>query len=196
MLKIGLTGGIGSGKSTVAHIFKCMGIPVFDADAATKKMMEVDTTIKSKIIAAFGEQAYTIEGKLNRPFIANIVFKDAEQLEVLNAITHPAAINAANIWMAQQQSAYVVKEAALLFEAGTAANLDFIIGVKAPESLRIARVMKRDNVGRQEVLYRMSKQISQEIKMRLCDFVIVNDEQQLLTTQVLALHEQLLLKLS
>jgi len=196
MLKIGLTGGIGSGKSTVAHIFKCMGIPVFDADAATKKMMEVDATIKSKIIAAFGEQAYTIEGKLNRPFIANIVFKDAEQLEVLNAITHPAAINAVNIWMAQQQSAYVVKEAALLFEAGTAGNLDFIIGIKAPESLRIARVMKRDNVGRQEVLYRMSKQISQEIKMRLCDFVIVNDEQQLLTTQVLALHEQLLLKLS
>jgi len=196
MLKIGLTGGIGSGKSTVAHIFKCIGIPVFDADAATKKMMEVDATIKSKIITAFGEQSYTIEGKLNRPFIANIVFKDAVQLEVLNAITHPAAINAANIWMAQQQSAYVVKEAALLFEAGTAANLDFIIGVKAPESLRIARVMKRDNVGRQEVLYRMSKQISQEIKMRLCDFVVVNDEQQLLTTQVLALHEQLLLKLS
>ncbi|MFP5041986.1 dephospho-CoA kinase [Parasediminibacterium sp. JCM 36343] len=191
MLKIGLTGGIGSGKSVVAAIFKTLGIPVFDADSAAKKIMEEDASLIEAIKTAFGNAAYTTEGKLNRKYIADIVFNDSYQLEVLNNITHPATIRAAEAWMQQQHAPYCIKEAALLFEAGTAGNLDYIIGVSAPEALRINRVMQRDNTGRQDVLTRIGKQIKQEIKMRLCDFVILNNEQQLLIPQVMAIHEKL-----
>jgi dephospho-CoA kinase len=190
MIKVGLTGGIGSGKSTVAEIFKTLGIPVFDADAFAKRIMEENSTLKESIKKAFGEESY-IGDKLNRKYIADIVFKDKYQLEVLNNLTHPATIKAADEWMEQQNTPYCIKEAALLFEAGTAGNLDYIIGVKAPEPLRIKRVMQRDNIARQDVMNRMGKQIDQDIKMRLCDFVITNDEQQLLIPQVLELHEKL-----
>ncbi len=189
MIKVGLTGGIGSGKSTVAAIFKTLGIPVFDADIVAKRIMEEDEILKTAIKNAFGQESY-IGDKLNRKYIADIVFKDKYQLEVLNSLTHPATIKAADEWMLQQNAPYCIKEAALLFEAGTAGNLDYIIGVKAPDALRIKRVMQRDNITRQEVLNRMSKQIDQDIKMRLCDFVIVNNEQQLLIPQVLQLHDK------
>jgi dephospho-CoA kinase len=190
MKKIGLTGGIGSGKSTVAAIFKTLGIPVFDADSVAKQIMETDTTVIAAVIAQFGEDAY-INGKLSRAYIANIVFNDTYQLELLNAITHPATIRAFENWVLQQQAPYVIKEAALLFEAGTANGLDVIIGVTAPNVLRIQRVMHRDNVSRDMVIQRMYKQISDVIKMRLCDYVITNDDQQLLIPQVLKLDAML-----
>ena len=192
MLRVGLTGGIGSGKSIVAHIFKVLGIPVFDADVEAKKVMTEDEDLKEKIIEAFGKESY-IEGVLNRKYIASKVFNDPFQLEVLNALVHPATIAAAEKWFQQQNAAYVIKEAALLFEAGTTANLHYIIGVHAPTHIRIQRVMKRDNVGRQEGLTRMSRQIDEDIKMRLCDFIIVNDEQQMIIPQVNALHEKFIL---
>ena len=191
MLKIGLTGGIGSGKSTVAKIFNLLGIPVFDADAEAKKIMLLDAGLRKSIVAEFGEEAYS-ENELNRAYIANIVFNDPYRLEKLNAIVHPATVNAANIWMQNQTTSYVIKEAALMFEAGSTINLDFIIGVFSPKNLRIKRVMDRGNITREQVMARMDKQISDEIKMKLCDFVLTNDEQQLLLPQVIALHEKFL----
>ena len=189
MIKVGLTGGIGSGKSTVAKIFRTIGIPVIDADIVAKTIMENDEELIRAIKTAFGEQAY-IGKKLNRKYIANIVFNDDTQLEILNGLTHPATIKAAEDWMLQQNSPYCIKEAALLFEAGTADTLDLIIGVNAPDAVRIRRIMQRDGVTRQEVLARMDKQIVQETKMWLCDYVINNDEQQLLIPQVLEVHDK------
>jgi dephospho-CoA kinase len=192
VLKVGITGGIGSGKSTVADIFKTLGIPVFDADAAARKVMNEDEGLKNNIRNFFGEQAY-INGLLNRKYISDIVFSDAFKLEKLNAMVHPVTIAMGEQWMQQQSSAYVLKEAAILFESGAAAGLDCIIGVFAPQHVRIQRVMLRDKVTREEVLSRMSKQIDEFMKMKLCDFVITNDEQQLLIPQVLSVHEKLVL---
>lgn len=191
MLKLGLTGGIGSGKSTVAKIFQTLGIPVFDADAVAKSIMHTNSVVKTAVIEAFGERAY-LDGALNRKYIADIVFKDPFQLEILNSIVHPATMQAAEDWFKQQDAPYVIKEAALLFEAGSAAGLDLIIGVTAPQHVRIHRVMQRDGVGRQEVLTRMGRQIEDSIKMRLCDTLLVNDGVQAILPQVLALHETLL----
>lgn len=188
MLNIGLTGGIGSGKSVVAAMFQTLGIPVLNADNLAKQIMQNDPTVQQQIIEAFGKDAYHQDG-LNRPFIANIVFKDPFQLQVLNAIVHPATIAASKAWAAEQTAPYIIKEAALFFESGSADGMDLIIGVYAPDALRIKRVMQRDQCSREAVLDRMKQQISQSIKMKLCDKVIVNDEQTLLMPQVLALHE-------
>lgn len=186
-LRIGLTGGIGSGKSTVAGIFSVLGIPVFDADSASKKIMETDSGLRSAIMDAFGEAAY-LHGHLNRKYLASVVFKDNHQLERLNALVHPYAIAAAETWSQQQDSPYVVKEAALFFEAGSTAGIDYMVGVYAPKHIRIKRTMHRDGISREAVLSRMQKQIQEEIKMRLCDFVITNDDQQMVIPQVLKLH--------
>ena len=190
-MRIGITGGIGSGKSIVAGIFSVLGIPVFDADRETKRIMQTDPGIREAIIERFGAEAYK-ENVLDRKYLSSIVFKDPFQLDLLNAIVHPAAIAAAERWAGEQQAPYVVKEAALFFEAGSANGIDHMIGVYAPQHIRIKRVMDRDGVNRDEVLARMDRQIQEEIKMRLCDFVIVNDEQQLVIPQVLKLHERFL----
>ncbi|GAC1440115.1 MAG: dephospho-CoA kinase [Sediminibacterium sp.] len=187
MLKIGLTGGIGSGKTTVANIFKVLDIPVFDADAAAKQLMEEDPFLRKGLLDLFGEASF-VKGRLDRSYIAGIVFKDPYQLERLNALVHPAAIAAAEQWAEKQTAPYVVKEAALFFEAGSATGLDYMIGVYAPRHVRLNRVMKRDGSSREEVMNRMQRQIQEEIKMRLCDFVVINDDQQLLIPQVLKLH--------
>lgn len=190
-LRIGITGGIGSGKSTASQIFKVLGIPVFDADMAAKNIMNEDESLKQKIKQTFGEASYE-NGLLNRKYIAGIVFNDALKLETLNALVHPATIAMAEKWAQQQTTPYTVKEAALFFESGSAAGIDYIIGVYAPQHIRIRRVMQRDHITHEEVLARMSKQIDEEMKMKLCDFVVVNDEQQLLLPQVIALHEKFL----
>jgi dephospho-CoA kinase len=187
MLKIGLTGGIGSGKSTVANIFKALGIPVFDADTVAKQVMETNKLLREQIIAQFGDACFQ-DGKLNRAFLASIVFKDPYQLALLNAMVHPITLQAAEDWMKLQTTPYSIKEAALIFEAGASAGLDLVIGVTAPIAIRIHRVMQRDAITREAVKERMDKQIDDNIKMRLCDFIIQNDNQHLLTTQVLDLH--------
>jgi dephospho-CoA kinase len=189
MLKIGLTGGIGSGKSVVAGIFKMLGTPVFDADTEAKLLMEKDESLVFSIQKMFGAETYTGK-KLNRKYLANIVFNDPRKLEQLNALVHPAAIEAANDWMKIQTASYVIKEAALLFESASSRHLDFIIGVYAPQPLRIKRVMERDHVTAEQVLARMNQQIDEEKKMKRCDFVVANDEQQLLIPQVLQLHDR------
>ncbi len=192
MLKIGLTGGLGSGKSTVAHIFQVLGIPVYYADTASKRIMNDDEYVKAAVQKAFGNNAYTDE-KLNRKFIAEIVFKDQKKLELLNAIVHPATLVDAAKWMNKQTAPYIIKEAALIFESGSHQSLDYVIGVQAPLRLRLQRAIKRDNISEDEAMARINKQINEEIKIRLCDFIIVNDEQQMVIPQVLELHERLLL---
>jgi dephospho-CoA kinase len=190
MLKIGITGGIGSGKSTVAQLFKVLGIPVYAADEAGKRLMNENEILKTQIKKLFGNTAYTDE-ILNRKYIADIVFKDAEKLAQLNAIIHPATLKDAEDWMNSQHSPYAVKEAAILFESGAQEHLDYVIGVSAPAFLRMQRVMQRDNSTQQQVTARMARQINETIKMHLCDFIIYNNEQQLLIPQVLQLHNKL-----
>lgn len=197
MLKIGITGGIGSGKSTVANIFEVLGIPVYNADTAAKRLMQEDSLLKEKIKQQFGDDVYKHD-KLDNKYLAQIVFSSEEKLELLNSLVHPATINDANAWMLHharsgaQTPAYTIKEAALLFESGAAALLDYVIGVTAPAPLRLQRVMQRDNSSREEVMARMNKQMDEAIKMKLCNFIIINDDQQLLIPQVLALHQTIL----
>ncbi|MGZ5219274.1 MAG: dephospho-CoA kinase [Chitinophagaceae bacterium] len=191
MLRAGLTGGIGSGKSTVAKIFEVLGIPVYYADDAAKRLMNEDEELKNSILSHFGKESY-INNQLNRRYIASVVFNKNEKLELLNFLTHPATIRDANQWMKRQTSPYIIKEAALIFESGSAEFLDHVIGVFTPVPLRIQRIMQRDKITEEEVRQRMNRQIDEEIKMRLCDTVLINDEQQLLVPQVLQLHEKLL----
>ncbi|MBI2731525.1 MAG: dephospho-CoA kinase [Sphingobacteriales bacterium] len=191
MLRIGLTGGIGSGKTTVAKVFETLGIPVYYADIAGKRLMNEDEELKEAVIKNFGSESYT-DGKLNSAYIASVVFTDKEKLELLNSLVHPATIRDAQVWMGLQTAPYAIKEAALIFESGSGAELDFIIGVYAPQALRIKRTMERDKISREEVIKRMHNQVDEELKMKLCDFVIYNDEQQLVIAQVLELHERFL----
>ena len=191
MLKIGLTGGIGSGKSTVARIFEVLGIPVYYADEAAKKLMTENEELRSSIISAFGRDAYN-NGNLNREYIAQQVFNNEKKLQLLNSLVHPATIKDAAEWMEKQKALYTIKEAALIFESGSNKGLDYVIGIRSPEALRIQRAMERDNISADEVKARMSKQIEKEKKLRLCDYVIVNNEKQMLIPQVLDLHQKFL----
>ncbi len=191
MLIIGLTGGIGSGKTTVAKIFEVLGIPVYYADEEAKRIMNEDEIIRSKLIVLFGEETY-INGKLNRSHIASIVFKDTTKLDQLNAIVHPVTIADSDRWMQSQSTPYAIKEAALIFESGSYKQLDFVIGVSSPVELRIKRVITRDNISRSEVERRIQNQMSEEEKMKRCHFVIINDEEQLMIPQVLKVHEKLI----
>jgi dephospho-CoA kinase len=194
MLKIGLTGGIGSGKTTVAQIFEVLGIPVYYADQAAKDLMNQDPVLKEKIKSSFGKEVYK-NGELDRPYLSGLVFGDAEKLALLNSIVHPATLLDAEQWMKNQKTAYAIKEAALIFEAGLETYFDYIIGVTAPQSLRLERVRVRDNTSSESILQRMKQQLDEKDKISRCDFVIVNDGIQPLLPQVLSIHEKLLGKL-
>jgi dephospho-CoA kinase len=205
---IGLTGGIGSGKSIVAKVFANMGVPVFDADATAKHIMNTNEEVKEKLIAAFGADVYTLSNEIdiesnvlvsatkqfviNKAYLSKIVFSDIHQLAILNSLVHPVTIKAAMDWADAQTTPYVIKEAALFFESGSSHGVHKIIGVSAPKSLRIHRVMKRDQCSKEEVEKRMLNQIDESLKMKLCDWVIVNDDQQLLLPQIVALHEKIM----
>jgi dephospho-CoA kinase len=191
MLKIGITGGIGSGKTVVAKVFETLGIPVYYSDDAAKRLMNEDETLKEEIRSQFGEESY-IDGKLNRAFIASVVFSNPDKLALLNSIVHPVTIADAHQWMLQQTTPYAIKEAALIFESGSNKELDKVIGVYAPAPLRILRAMQRDHSDREEVLARMKRQMNEEEKMRLCDYVITNDEQTMILPQILELHQKFL----
>lgn len=187
-IMIGLTGGIGSGKSTVAAMFATLGIPVFNADEQAKLIMQNSPIIKEKLIAQFGAAIYE-GGQLQKEQLATIVFNDPYQLQLLNAIVHPVTIQAAKDWALQQQAPYVIKEAALIFESGAAEGLFKVIGVTAPLTIRKHRVMQRDGITKDQVEARMRNQISDTIKMRLCDYVIHNDNQEMVIPQVLAIDK-------
>jgi dephospho-CoA kinase len=191
VLKVGLTGGIGSGKSTAAKIFEVLGVPVYYADKEAKRLMNEDAPVKKEIIKIFGEKAYA-NNKLDRKYISSIVFSDPVKLDSLNAIVHPATKKDAEAWMQKQNTAYAIHEAALIFEAKVNERLDHVIGVSAPEELRVKRAMERDNVSREEILKRMSQQLDEKSKMSKCDFILVNDENKLLIPQVVELHQKLI----
>lgn len=191
MIKIGITGGMGSGKSTVAKVFEVLGIPVYYADDAAKKLMNEDEALKEKLIAVFGKEIYQ-DGILNRPHLSGLVFNNPEKLAQLNSIVHPATIADAESWMQQQHSPYAIKEAAILFESGANKYVDKVIGVYAPIQLRINRVIQRDNSTEEAVTARMNRQMEEDKKMNLCDYVITNDEQELVIPQVLKIHELLM----
>ena len=191
MLRIGITGGIGSGKSTVARIFSVLGIPVYDSDSASKRLMAEDEEIKKSIIQSFGIESY-LNGSLNRKYLSELVFNDKKKIELLNSIVHPATIKDSEEWVKKQDAPYTIKEAALIFESGSNKFLDFVIGVSSPLSLRIERTIQRGNITEEQVKARIKLQMDEEEKMRLCQYVIFNDEKQLLIPQVLSLHEKFL----
>ena len=188
MLKIGLTGGIGSGKTTVAKIFEQLGTPVYYADMRAKSIIEEDEMVRNAIISNFGEQSF-VDGKYNRSYISSIVFNDAEKLLQLNQIVHPAAIADAAEWMKKQNAPYVIKEAALLFESGSHKHLDKIIGVTSPTHLRMKRTASRDQISEEEVMKKIALQMPNEEKMAKCDYIVTNNEKELILPQVLKLHE-------
>jgi dephospho-CoA kinase len=189
-LKIGITGGIGSGKTTVCKVFELLGTPVFYADAAAKEVMHTDAELMNGIIQAFGVKAFSDEGILNRKYIADLVFNDKKALEMLNALVHPAVFRAFDTWLLKYKDRpYVLKEAALLFESGSYKMCTHSILVKAPEELKIKRVMERDQISESQVRLRMARQFSDQEKEEMADHVILNDEKVLLIPQVLRLHE-------
>lgn len=190
-LKIGVTGGIGSGKTTVAKIFEALGAPVYYADEASKRLYHTNKELMANLKKHFGDDVYTNE-QLNRSKLAAIVFNDPAKLELLNSFIHPLTIKDAEEWMQKQNVPYILKEAALLFEANSAKGLDVVIGVSAPEELRIKRVMDRDGIEKEEVLSRIRRQMDDKTKIALCDFVIKNDEEELVIPQVLSLHKRFL----
>jgi dephospho-CoA kinase len=193
MLTVGITGGIGSGKTTVCRVFEVLGIPVFYADDAAKSLMQTDLELRDNIIGDFGMDSYMGNGDLNRKFIANIVFNNKEQLEKLNALVHPAVFRAFDNWLGEQKDVpYVLKEAALLFESNAHKMCDRSILVKSPEALKVKRIMERDQISFEEVRQRMDKQFSDEQKEKLSDHILINDEQLLLIPQILALHQYFL----
>lgn len=191
MLKIGITGGIGSGKTTIAKIFEVLNIPVYYADDAAKGLMNLDVDLKKQIMHHFGSELYK-SGSLDRALLSSIVFNNPEKLTLLNSLVHPVTIAHSNNWILEQRSPYILKEAALLFETEAYKSLDYIIGVEAPLELRLKRTMLRDNTTEEAVKSRISKQMNEDEKMRKSDFIIVNNDEQLLVPQVIALHEKLL----
>lgn len=190
MLKVGITGGIGSGKSTVAKIFASLGIPVYDADRAAKRLVLTDGDMRRNIIEHFGEEAY-LNGQYNKQYISKIVFNNKEKLELLNTIIHPATIEDANNWFLRQDAPYSLKEAALIFESDSQKHLDYVIGVFAPEAIRIQRTIDREGITAEQVKARIEKQMNEDEKMGRCNFVIDNSGKESVISQVLEIHVNL-----
>ena len=186
MKKIGLTGGIGVGKTYVSKIFQQMGIPIFNADEQAKKCMVENANLKLAVQLAFGENMY-LKGVLQKDALAKIVFNNTEALAELNALVHPIVKQKFEDWCSLQSTSMVIKEAAILFESDAHLGLDSVVCVSAPENLRIERVQKRDGSSVEQIQSRMSKQMPQTEKEELADFLIVNDQVQLLLPQVLAI---------
>lgn len=192
MIKIGITGGIGSGKSTICKVFELLGVPVFYADAESQKLLQTNKEIQHSIIKLFGDNILSSEGLIDRKKIGAIVFNDAHKLKSLNEIMHPAVFTHFENWVKKQVYPYVIKEAAILFESGADKQLDKIITVTCPINLRIGRVMKRDGVTSQSVEQRISNQWSDEEKIKHSQFIINNDECNLIIPQILFINQQLL----
>jgi dephospho-CoA kinase len=193
-LKVGVTGGIGSGKSVVCRIFAQLGIPVFWADQEAKREMDQNSFIQDKLKEWFGNDIYLSEIELNRKKLAEIIFNDKIALEKVNELIHPVVREEFKLWTQKQVAPYVVQEAAILFETGQEGNFDHIIVATADLELRIQRVMNRDGISRARVLERMNNQIPNEVKVQKADDVIICDDDHLIIPQVIGIHHKLLLK--
>ncbi len=194
MLKVGITGGIGSGKTTVCKIFEVLGVPVFYADLVAKEIMVKDLILIEGVKAAFGGDSYFDSGVLNNKHIAAIVFNNKAELEKLNALVHPAVFRAFDSWLEEipPNSPYILKEAALLFESESYKMCNTSILVTAPKQMKLDRVTERDGVSAEQVLARMDKQFTDEQKLAMADHHILNDESRSLISQVLDLHQRFL----
>ncbi len=193
MLKVGITGGIGSGKSLVCQVFKTLGIPVFNADESARYLIENNKTLVEKIINLFGNSIY-INGKLDNKTVSAIVFNQPKKLKKLNELVHPATIEFGRQWLLKQSAPYSIKEAALFFETGSNKELNIIIGVYAPKELRIHRTIKRSGLTKEQIESRMASQMNDDKKMKRCDYVIINDDVQAIIPQVLRINEMLIAK--
>jgi len=194
-LLVGITGGIGSGKSTVCKLFSLLGVPVYTADDRAKWLMNHDSPLKEKILEVFGSESYLSNGELNRAYLAASVFSNPEKVAALNALVHPAVRKDFMAWVSQQSAPYLIKEAALLFETGAAKELDCVINVSSPLRVRMARVLLRDPHRTEEQVNQIiDQQLPDEEKNERADFSIKNADNKLLLPQVIALHEQLLRK--
>lgn len=195
MKKIGITGGIGSGKSTVCRIFETLEIPVYDADTQAKKIMITDMAVKSQIRELLGKEAYHRNGKLNKDYVSSKIFSNKSLLLGINQIVHPAVNNESLRWMEQhkhnKKSPYVIKEAALLIETGNYKALDKLIVVTCPEDIRIQRIMARDELTYEEVKRKIDSQMPEAEKLRFADFIIINDGILSIIQQVHTIHMQL-----
>jgi len=195
MLKVGITGGIGSGKTTVCQIFEKLGVPVYYADQRAKELMEDDSQLRAEIKEEFGDDIYDAEGKLNRKKLAEIVFNNEEKLLKLNGMVHPAVFRDNQSWnevLAKKGYPYTLKEAALLVETGSYRTLDKLIVVSAPEEDRIKRVMARDGSTEEQVLARIKAQMPEEQKVKYADYIIFNDRIMDLVPEVTKIHIDLL----
>jgi dephospho-CoA kinase len=191
MIKVGITGGIGSGKTTVCKLFELLGVAVYYSDDEAKKILDCDSTVKSELLNLFGESILNEFEQIDRKKIAAIVFSDTTKLASLNAIVHPAVAKHFDEWCKKQSSPYILKEAAILFESGANKQVDKTIVVTAPLQLKLSRVIARDKTTEAEVLKRMANQLPDEEKIKLSDFVIRNDEESLLIPHVLVVNNQL-----
>ncbi|MGQ8335160.1 dephospho-CoA kinase [Sunxiuqinia sp. A32] len=191
MIKVGLTGGIGSGKSTICQFFRIIGIPVFEADVEAKRIINSSSIVRSKLMLNFGNDIYLSNQSLDRKKLANIVFNSAPSLEKLNAIVHPEVRKYFFEWVGKQQAPYVLHEAAILFESGFYEMMDFNILVTAPEEERILRVKTRDNISEEEVRQRIGKQWIDEEKMKFSDLVLQNDNKDLLIPQLIEFDKKI-----
>lgn len=191
MKRIGITGGIGSGKTTVSHLFQELGAPVYIADDEAKRLMH-QSPVKEEITALFGADAYDTNGWLNRKYIAAIVFKNKEKLNRLNAVVHPAVEKDFEDWVARQQAPYVIYEAAILYETGRYKQFDYTVLITAPVAVRIERLMKRDGASAREIKDRMKNQWPDEDKQKLADWVIHNEDLSVTIKEVMKIHEFLL----
>lgn len=191
MKVIGLTGGIGSGKTTVARVFMSEGIPVFDADAEAIALYASDEALLTEVVALFGNDILLDDGTLNRRALAARVFHDAEALKKLNALVHPRVATKFAQWKKLQPSSYVLREAAILFESGSNTDCDAVIVVTAPENVRIRRVMDRNGISEDEVRARMMRQWSEEELIKRADAIIVNDDTKLILPQIAQVKKKL-----
>jgi dephospho-CoA kinase len=194
MIKLGLTGGIGSGKSTVARVFQVLGVPVYNSDERAKALYVESTEVKKAVIELLGNEAYRANGELDREYVGQLVFADRELLGQLNGIIHPAVGRDFSAWVDRQKSRYIIKEAAILFESGADRGVDKVIAVTAPNEIRVDRVMQRDGVSESEVQRRMSNQMNPNELIERSDFVIVNDNRRLIVPQILEIHENIVHK--
>lgn len=196
MFRIGITGGIGVGKTIVCRLFQVLGIPVYDADTRAKWVMQYDLALKQELQEAFGEEAYTSEGQLNRAYLASVVFNNQQRLDKLNALVHPHVGLDFERWAeANANAPYLIKEAALMFESESWRQMDEIIVVTAPLNVRLKRLLKRDpHRTEADIQAIISKQLSEEEKIARAQHIVYNDDQRLIIPQVLALHEQFLSK--
>lgn len=189
MIRVGITGSIGSGKTTVCKAFEALGVPVYYADDRAKVLLEENKNIISAVKKLFGKNVYDVSGKLNRKLVAQIVFSNKKKLKEYNEIVHPHVLKDSEVWMEKHKKhPYLLKEAALLFESGAYKNLDLIICVTAPQQLRIQRVMQRDHVKRADVLSRMNNQMSQREKLKRSFLQIKNDGKESIAKQVYDIH--------